>query len=145
MTNNKSWQNVATENKSSWDGDSQESCEFCCDPSTRFTSELSTSIQGVSHLKEFLNMSIGLGKKELEFLTIDVRVEREQDDGMIPRSQVIDFKNAREDMISKLIDELIELRNDYHFCFMIDSFESANVRSSRPNQNGTFNSCHTID
>lgn len=105
-------------------------CEFCGDRTRKFSKELQASIQTVGHMREVMSMSATLSRQELDFFIIDLRIDRNREDGMIPKSQVVDIKHFTEDAMSKLIDDLIELRNEFHFCFMIDSFDSTNMRNT---------------
>ena len=59
-------------------------------------------------------------KKKKHFITIDLRKNKEN--GILSKSQLLNMGNFDDETINDLIEDFIEFKSNYHFCFIISDF-----------------------
>ena len=73
----------------------------------------------IKHLKELIEIGAEVRSKKnmINFLTIDLR--KDKSNGVLAKSQLINMNQFNNDVTNNLINDLIEFKGKYHFCFII--------------------------
>ena len=100
----------------------KKSCKYCSHQIRGISTEIKGLVQNMTHIKDLIPLIQKPLNKELDFLIIDLRDNR--DDGILPKSHIIDLNNMTDDIMNKFISNLTELKYKYHFALLINSYNS---------------------
>ena len=100
----------------------KKSCKYCSYQIRGISTEIKGLVQSMAHVKDLIPLIQKPLNKELDFLIIDLRDNR--DDGILPKSHIIDLNNMTDDIMNKFMSDLAELKYKYHFALLINSYNS---------------------
>lgn len=88
---------------------------------------MSATLGMMPHLKELVNYKKAQradreDEPPMDYLIIDLR--QSKNGGLLPKSHQVDFNKPCEETINYLINDFIELQQQYHFVFMTSNFNS---------------------